>query len=135
MRFKRESTPLLTQEIRFFPLIHQAGSDVFRFGSGEDVNLKLPKASQHHTMISRRQFNVFVNQHNSWMLEDISKNSTLVNHEKIHRSQIALYPEVSTFISLESLEFLIHVCASINNQLVCYSNISLRILDFEALEL
>ncbi len=128
----RESTPLLAQGSRFFSLARQTSKDGLRFGSDEDVAFKFPRESPHYTFISRRHFRVFVNQHNSWMLEDTSKNGMRVNDEKIHRTQIALHPEKRNFVSLGSLELFLHICSSVDIKLEHNAD---ETLDLEDLEL
>lgn len=131
----RASTPLHAQEPRFFPLAHQTSSDGLRFGSGEDVAFKLPKESPHYAFISRHHFHVFVNQHNSWMLEDTSKNGMLVNGERIHRTQIALHPEKPNFVSLGPLEFFLHTRSSLDINLDHNADVISETLDIEDLEI
>ena len=57
----RESTPVRTQDARFFPLAPQAGYDGLRFGSGKEVAFRLPKEPPHYAFTSRRHFRVFLN--------------------------------------------------------------------------
>ena len=69
------------------------------------------------------------------MLEDTSRNGTLVDDEMIHHAQIALHPEKSNAISVGSLEFLIHVRTPIDSDLIPIANVVTETLDLDELEL
>ena len=131
----RTSTSLYSQESCLFQLARQTGNDGLRFGSGKNAVFKLPKNYPHYVFISRRHFRVFVNQHNSWMLEDTSKNNTLVNGKKINRTQIALYPEKRNIVFLDSLEFFLHTRFSSDINFDHNADIISEKLDIEDLDL
>lgn len=131
----RATTPLYAQESRLFPLARQTGCDELRFGAGENVAFKLPRESPHYAFISRRHFRVFVNQHDSWMLEDTSKNGMLVNGERINRQHIALHPEKRNSVSLGLLEFFLHTRSSLDIDLHHNADVISETFEFEDLEL
>lgn len=112
-RTSRDSTPLHLHDHRFFSITLQPLA--ISFGSGEGVAFRLPQNPSIYSSISRRHFRVFVNQNSSWMLEDISRNGTLVNDEMVHHRQVALHPEEPNPISLGSLEFILHIRTSVDN--------------------
>lgn len=132
-RTSRESTPLRTEITRYFSLEFQSGG--IPFGSGEQVAFRLPNTRPHYTFISRSQFRVFVSRNRSWMLEDTSKNGTLVNDEKIHRAQIALHPETPNSISPGTLHFLLHIRISLDNLLALEADTTPETVDIEELDL
>jgi len=69
------------------------------------------------------------------MFENTSKNNMLVNNKRIYRTQIALYSKKSNFIFLNSLEFFLYTCFSLNINLNYNANVIFEILDIEDLKI